>query len=192
MKHVDMRKLPAAQEERRRQVIGLRRAGVFDICKRFAERGAAGLRTGPRGPEPGYGRFLDADQEGEVRELIRRHTPDGLDLPFALWSRAEQPKVPWTQSMEWLRRGRCGSWSGSAWGCGWRCGPWAPTWRAGASPPPAAIPSAKLMEPSAAPPRSRCGGPTSRTRRRCGAGCGGGLPGHRGPGQGREWHGVLG
>ena len=49
MKHVDMRKLPAAQEERRRQVIGLRQAGmtydaiaaqvglsptgVFDICK---------------------------------------------------------------------------------------------------------------------------------------------------------------
>ncbi len=29
MKHVDMRKLPAAaQEERRRQVIGLRRAGM--------------------------------------------------------------------------------------------------------------------------------------------------------------------
>src|SRR5437764_2948381 len=126
MEHVDMRKLPAAaQEERRRQVIGLRQAGltddaiaaqvgltrtgVFDICKRFAERGAAGLQTGPRGPEPGYGRFLDADQEAQVRELIRRHTPDELDLPFALWSRAEQPKVPWTQSMEWLRRGRCGS-----------------------------------------------------------------------------------
>src|SRR5918998_1604651 len=105
MKHVDMRKLPAAaQEERRRQVIGLRRAGmtygaiaaqaglsptgVFDICKRFAERGAAGLKTGPRGPEPGYGRFLDADQEAEICDLIRRHTPDELDLPFALWSRA--------------------------------------------------------------------------------------------------------
>jgi transposase len=105
MKHVDMRKLPAAaQEERRRQVIGLRRAGmtydaiaaqvgltrtgVFDICKRFAERGAAGLKTGPRGPAPGHGRFLDARQEAEVRELIRRHTPDDLDLPFALWSRA--------------------------------------------------------------------------------------------------------
>ena len=68
MKHVDMRKLPAAaQEERRRQVIGLRRAGltydaiaaqvglsptgVVDICKRFAERGRAGLRTGPRQPD---------------------------------------------------------------------------------------------------------------------------------------------
>src|SRR5918998_3685804 len=105
MKHVDMRKLPAAaQEERRRQVIGLRRAGqtydaiaaqaglsptgVFDICKRFAERGAAGLKTGPRGPEPGHGRFLDADQEAEICDLVRRHTPDELGLPFALWSRA--------------------------------------------------------------------------------------------------------
>jgi transposase len=105
MKHLDMRKLPAAaQEERRRQVIGLRQAGmtydavaaqvgltrtgVFDICKRFAERGAAGLKTGPRGPAPGHGRFLDAGQEADVRDLIRRHTPDELALPFALWSRA--------------------------------------------------------------------------------------------------------
>ena len=104
MKHVDMRKLPAAaQEERRRQVIGLRQAGmtydaiaaqagltrtgVFNICKRFAEQGAAGLKSGPRGPEPGHGRFLSAEQEAEARELIRRHTPDELDLPFALWSR---------------------------------------------------------------------------------------------------------
>jgi transposase len=105
MKHVDMRKLPAAaQEERRRQVIGLRQAGqtydaiaaqvgmsrtgVFNICRRFAERGAAGLRSGPRGPEPGTGRFLEAKQEAAVRDLIRRHMPDELGLPFALWSRA--------------------------------------------------------------------------------------------------------
>src|SRR5918912_1435760 len=116
MKHVDMRKLPAAaQEERRRQVIGLRRAGrtydaiaaqaglsptgVFDICKRCAERGTAGLKTGPRGPEPGHGRFLDAGQEAEARDLIRRHTPDELDLPFALWSRA---------AVRELIRRRCG------------------------------------------------------------------------------------
>jgi len=56
MSHVDMRKLPAAaQEERRRHVVGLResgrtyeaiaaqvgltRTGVFNICRRFAERG---------------------------------------------------------------------------------------------------------------------------------------------------------
>src|SRR5215218_1068903 len=105
MKHVDMRKLPAAaQEERRRQVIGLRQAGqtydaiaaqvglsptgVFGICKRFAERGPAGLKAGPRGPGPGHGRFLDAGQERGARDLIRRHTPDELGLPFALWSRA--------------------------------------------------------------------------------------------------------
>src|ERR671920_523812 len=105
MKHVDMRKLPAAaQEERRRQVVGLResgltydaiaaqvgltRTGVFDICRRFAERGLAGLASGPRGPAPGTGRFLEAEQEAQVRALISRHTPDELGLPFALWSRA--------------------------------------------------------------------------------------------------------
>jgi transposase len=112
MKHVDMRKLPAAaQEERRRQVIGLRQAGmtydaiaaqvgltrtgVFDVCKRFAERGAAGLKSGPRGPEPGTGRYLGAAQEMEVRDLIRRHTPDELGLPFALWSRAAVRELVW-------------------------------------------------------------------------------------------------
>jgi transposase len=105
MVHKDMRSLtPEAQEERRRQVIGLResglpyeaiarqvgltRNGVFDICKRYAARGEAGLRTGRRGPAPGTGRFLTAEQEAEVRGLIRRGTPDGHGLPYALWSRA--------------------------------------------------------------------------------------------------------
>jgi transposase len=105
MKHVDMRKLPAAaQEERRRQVIGLRQAGmtydgiaaqvgltrtgVFNICQRYKQRGRAGLKSGRKGPAPGYSQLLPAEQEREVRSLIRRHTPDALDLPFALWSRA--------------------------------------------------------------------------------------------------------
>jgi transposase len=105
MKHVDMRKLPAAaQEERRRQVIGLRergltyqaiaaqvglsRTGVFDICQRFAAAGAKGLVSQPRGRKPDEQRLLDAAQEAELRRLICRHTPDELDLPFALWSRA--------------------------------------------------------------------------------------------------------
>jgi transposase len=112
MKHVDMRKLPAAaQEERRRQAIGLRRAGltydeiaaqvglsatgVFNICQRYAERGAAGLKTGPRGPEPGHGRFLSAEQEAATRDLIRRHTPDELGFSFALWSRAAVRELIW-------------------------------------------------------------------------------------------------
>jgi hypothetical protein len=57
---------------------------VFNICQRYAERGVAGLKTGPRGPEPGHGRFLDASQEAEACNLIQRHTLDELDLPFAL------------------------------------------------------------------------------------------------------------
>src|SRR4029453_11985445 len=68
--------------------VGLTRTGVFDICKRFAERGAAGLKTGPREPAPGYGRFLDAGQEAAVCEVVRRPPPAARPLPFALWSRA--------------------------------------------------------------------------------------------------------
>ena len=105
MKHVDMRKLPAAaQEERRRQVIGLRergltyaaiaaqvglsRTGVFDICKRFAAEGAKGLVSQPRGRKPNEQRLLAVAQEAAVRRLICRHPPDELGLPFALWNRA--------------------------------------------------------------------------------------------------------
>src|SRR5215203_2116616 len=105
MRHVDMRKLPAAaQEERRRQVVGLRqrglayrtiaeqvglsRTGVIDICRRFAAEGAQGLVSKARGRKPDERRLLDAAQEAEVRGLIRRHTPDEVGLPFALWSRA--------------------------------------------------------------------------------------------------------
>lgn len=70
-----MRKLPAAaQEERRRQVVGLRescltyeaiaaqtgltRTGVFNICRRFAEQGAVGLQTGPHVRSRALGGFL--------------------------------------------------------------------------------------------------------------------------------------
>jgi transposase len=105
MKHVDMRKLaPAAQEERRRQVIGLRQngasyaaiaaqvglsqTGVFDICKRFATKGKKGLVSGKRGRKPGEQRRLTSAQETEVKRLICRHMPDELGLDFALWRRA--------------------------------------------------------------------------------------------------------
>src|SRR5215211_4069740 len=104
MKHKDMRSLPrAAREERRRQVIGLRergmglaaigrqvglsQTGVFNICQRYRRLGVAGLRSKPHGPPVGTTRWLSAEQEVEIRSLIRRHMPDALDLPFALWSR---------------------------------------------------------------------------------------------------------
>ena len=118
MKHIDMRKLPtAAQEERRRQVIGLRerglsyeaiaaqvglsQTGVFNICQRFARAGAAGLTSQRRGPPPGHGRVLAAEQETSIRALICAHTPDELGLPFALWQRA---------AVQALIRQRCGVW----------------------------------------------------------------------------------
>ena len=105
MGQVDMRKLaPAAQEERRRQVVGLRqrgmtdqaiaeqvglsRTGVFNICQRFAREGTSGLKNKRRGPEPGQGRSLQARQEAAMRKLICTCTPDQVGLPFALWSRA--------------------------------------------------------------------------------------------------------
>jgi transposase len=105
MKHVDMRKLaPAAQEERRRQVIGLRQngasyaaiaaqvglsqTGVFDICQRFDAKGKKGLVSGKRGRKPDEQRRLDATQERAIKRLICRHMPDDLGLDFALWSRA--------------------------------------------------------------------------------------------------------
>jgi transposase len=68
--------------------VGLTKNGVFDICKRFREKGMAGLQTGPRGPAPGVGRFVTAAQEAGIRKLICRGTPDVYGLPFALWSRA--------------------------------------------------------------------------------------------------------
>jgi transposase len=104
MKHVDMRKLaPAAQEERRRQVIALRQSGVsyaaiaaqvglsptgvFDICKRFADKGKKGLASGKRGRRPDEQKLLTTAQERETKRLICRHMPDDLGLDFALWSR---------------------------------------------------------------------------------------------------------
>ena len=91
-----MRKLPAAaQEERRRRVVGLRqrgltyreiaeqvglsRTGVIDICRRFAAEGAKALASKPRGRKPDEQRLLNAAQEAEVQGLIRRHTPDGSE-----------------------------------------------------------------------------------------------------------------
>ena len=79
--------------------VGLSRTGVFNICRRFAAEGVKGLVSKPRGRKPDEQRLLDAAQEAEVQEVIRRHTPDELGLPFALWSRA---------AVRMLIAGRCG------------------------------------------------------------------------------------
>src|SRR3712207_1946458 len=137
MRHVDMRKLPAAaQEERRRQAVGLRqrgltyraiaeqvgpsRTGTIDTCRRFAAEGAQGLVSKPRGRKPGEQRLLDASQEAEVRGLIRRHTPDEVGLPFALWSRAG--KAGWRRPEGRRSGGGAAGTRGTGWACPSRSG----------------------------------------------------------------------
>ena len=58
---------------------------MIDICRRFAAEGTKGLVSKPRGRKPDEQRLLDAAQEAELQKLIRRHTPDELGLPFALY-----------------------------------------------------------------------------------------------------------
>ncbi len=92
-----------ARHERRVQVIRLRaagysyddiaaqtgmsRTGVFDICKRYSNGGAASLHDGIGGRKVGEHRRLSIDQEQEVQGLICDKTPDQLKMPYALWTR---------------------------------------------------------------------------------------------------------
>ena len=69
------------------------------VCQRFAEPGRGGAEERAARARAGSRRLLDADQEAEAQDLIRRHTPDELGLPFALWSRA---------AVRELIRQRCG------------------------------------------------------------------------------------
>ncbi|WP_347485309.1 IS630 family transposase [Vandammella animalimorsus] len=116
MEMIDMRKLtPEARQERRRQVIklrrqgwtyedigtelGLSRTGVFNICKRYEEEGSKGLTDKPCGRPSGVLRSLTSEQELEIQRLIVDRTPDQLKMDFALWTR---------QAVQQLIEERCG------------------------------------------------------------------------------------
>ena len=105
MKKVDMRSLsPDNRYKRRIEVIrlrktglshlaigsatGLSRTGVFDICKRFAEDGMAGMRDAPASTGGGAVRLLAPAQEALIRQWVSDNTPDQLSLPYPLWTRA--------------------------------------------------------------------------------------------------------
>ena len=60
--------------------VGLTRTGVFNICRRFAEQGLAGLASGPRGPAPGTGRCLTAKQEAQVRPRVAQVSADNHQI----------------------------------------------------------------------------------------------------------------
>src|ERR1019366_349151 len=105
MGHEDARKLsPAAQHERRRQVIraykrgrnraqlaeevGLSYTAVSNTLKRYAEAGMQGLASGKRGRPVCFGRSLTMEQEDRVQRLIQEKRPEQLKMDFALWTRA--------------------------------------------------------------------------------------------------------
>lgn len=100
----DARSLPeAAREEKRKQVVRLRRRGatydeiadqtgmsksaVVKICHRVEEQGVSATRERRRGRREAEGRHLSPEQEQDIQRLIGDKTPDQLKLPFALWSR---------------------------------------------------------------------------------------------------------
>ncbi|KAF1016730.1 MAG: hypothetical protein VB140_00275 [Burkholderia sp.] len=56
------------------------RTGVFDICKRYAREGAAGLRDKPIGRAVNPRRALSEQQEVEIRALLRDQMSDQLKI----------------------------------------------------------------------------------------------------------------
>lgn len=105
MGHEDARKLsPAAQHERRRQVVrayrrgrnrsqiaeevGLSYTAVTNTLKRYLESGMQGLASGKRGRPVCFGRSLTTEQEDHVQRLIQEKRPEQLKMDFALWTRA--------------------------------------------------------------------------------------------------------
>src|SRR5918911_1327496 len=66
--------------------VGVHRQTVNVWLKRYRERGEEGVLDGRRvSPRRGKG-LLTADGAGPVRGWIAEGTPDGLGLPFALWT----------------------------------------------------------------------------------------------------------
>ena len=135
MVHRDMGKLPAAaQEERRRQVVGLRESGltyaaiaaqtgltangVSGICRRYAERGFVGLASGRRGPARPLARG-GCCRRGRKRRCKR--------------CSAGTCRTPWACPMPCGAVRRCRLWWSSIAACAWRCAAWGHTWHAGVS-----------------------------------------------------------
>jgi transposase len=66
--------------------VGVHRQTVNIWLRRYRERGEAGVLDGRRvSPRRGKG-LLTADEAGQVRRWLTEQTPDGLGLPFALWT----------------------------------------------------------------------------------------------------------
>ena len=104
MEKVDTRTLKQeVQEQIRYQAVRLRKAGKKYIeigellgvsyssacqwCKAYERQGIKAIRARKRGRKIGSCRTLTADQEKQIKKMIRDKCPDQLKLPFALWTR---------------------------------------------------------------------------------------------------------
>jgi transposase len=67
--------------------LGVHKNTVHRWLKGWRVAGTAALKAKRRGRRPQAKRLLDAGQAGEVQRRMTGHTPDQLDLPFALWGR---------------------------------------------------------------------------------------------------------
>jgi transposase len=66
--------------------VGVHRQTVNIRLRRYRERGEDGVLDGRRvSPRRGKG-LLAADEAGQVRRWLAEQMPDGLGLPFALWT----------------------------------------------------------------------------------------------------------
>ncbi len=114
MEKIDARKLPpAAQEEKRRLSVKLRKQGmtrgqigeivgvhpdtVGRWLKAYDAQGTKGLKSQVRGRREGVCRRLNADQESQIQKLLIDKTPDQLKLPYALWTRESVRELIKTQ-----------------------------------------------------------------------------------------------
>jgi len=104
MEKEDARSLPAAaQEEKRKQAVRMRKRGetyaaigetvgvhertVIRWIRTWEKEGVAGLKSRKRGRPTGVGRMLTPEQEKEIRKSIEDKTPDQLKMPYVLWTR---------------------------------------------------------------------------------------------------------
>ncbi len=67
--------------------LGVHKNTVYHWLKGWRVAGAGALKAKKRGRRPEAKRLLDAGQAATVQQLMIEHTPDQLDLPWALWGR---------------------------------------------------------------------------------------------------------
>jgi transposase len=70
------------------EIFGVTRQAVVNWVSTARKRGLGALKAKPEGRPIGSGRRLSRKQEKQVIRSITEHSPDELDLPFVLWTRA--------------------------------------------------------------------------------------------------------